>query len=57
MKVCEQTSDCRDEEGYLCVRDADLGNFELQPGIDLPIAVTIDVDRPDRAYCAAATDL
>ncbi len=53
MKVCEETSDCRDEEGYGCVRDTDLGNFEVEPGLDLPIATTIDVDRPDRAFCAA----
>ncbi|MBW2461265.1 MAG: hypothetical protein JRH11_06435 [Deltaproteobacteria bacterium] len=57
MKVCEKTDDCRRDDGYLCVVDSDLGNFEVEPGVELPIAITIDVERPGRRYCAAAVGL
>ncbi len=53
MKVCEQDSDCREQDGYSCVSAEDLGNFEVEPGNDLPIATTIDVDQPNRTFCAA----
>ncbi len=57
MKVCEKTDDCRKDDGYLCVLDTELGDFEVEPGIELPIATTIDVERPGRRFCAAAADL
>jgi len=56
MKVCEKTSDCRSEDGYSCVNDEILGNFEVE-GFPLPIATTLDVERPNRLYCAANIDL
>lgn len=57
MKRCEKTDDCRKDDGYLCVLDSELGDFEVEPGVELPIATTIDVERPDRRFCAAAADL
>jgi hypothetical protein len=57
MKVCKQDGACRGQEGYSCVRAADLGTFEVEPGTELPIAQTIDVEQPDRAFCASTADL
>jgi hypothetical protein len=54
MKVCEQSSDCREEDGYSCVRAGDIPAFEIE-GFELTTAVAIDVERPDRPFCAAYT--
>lgn len=57
MKVCEKTSDCRQDDGYTCALAEELMTFQVEPGIDLPIAVNIDTERPNRRFCAATSDL
>ena len=55
MKSCGETNDCREEDGYVCTTAANLGCFQVEETLAaLPVAVVIDEEHGDRAFCAAA---
>lgn len=53
MRGCTADGQCRKGDGYQCMSAEELGTFEVEPGVPVPVAEVVDVEEPDRHFCIA----